>query len=78
MVTFAKKEISFLNKHEVCRLATAAKDATPHVVPVCYVFHNGYFYIFTDYGTKKLQNIKENPKVALAVDVYRQPSNAAV
>ena len=77
MVVFTKEEIRFLNENEVCRLATSSKDA-PHVVPVCYIFENGNFYIFTDYSTKKFKNIKENPRVSVVVDVYRQPSNKAV
>ena len=78
MVVFTKEEIRFLNENEVCRLATSPKDAAPHVVPVCYIFENGIFYIFTDYSTRKFKNIKENPRVSMVVDVYRQPSNKAV
>lgn len=62
---------------EVCRFATASKNI-PHVVPVCYIFLNGYFYIFADYDTRKFKDIKESPNVSLVVDVYRQPSNKAV
>jgi nitroimidazol reductase NimA-like FMN-containing flavoprotein (pyridoxamine 5'-phosphate oxidase superfamily) len=75
---FSREEIRFLESNEACRLATASKDALPHVTPVCYIFENGYFYIFIDYGTKKFKNVKENPKVSLVVDIYRQPSNRAV
>ncbi len=78
MATFTKEELKFLNENEVCRLATSPKDAAPHVVPVCYIFENGNFYIFTDYSTRKFKNIKENPRVSVVMDVYRQPSNKAV
>jgi PPOX class probable F420-dependent enzyme len=65
------KELSFLKAHEVCRLATASKDARPHVVPVIYTVDGDDVIIAVDYGTKKLKNLRENPKVALVVDDYR-------
>jgi len=78
MVKFSKKEIDFINRQEVCRFATASTDGMPHVVPVGHLFEKGIFYICVDYGTKKLHNVRENPKVSLIVDIYRDPHNAAV
>lgn len=75
---FTSKETAFLKKNEVLRLATASHDARPHVTPVCYVFHDGNFYITTDYDTKKYKNVLENPKVALVVDVYKPHKAVAV
>jgi len=72
-----EKETEFLKKNEVCRLATVGKDGQPHVVPVCYIFHRGAIYIATDYGTKKYENVKRNPRVALVVDTYK-PHKAVV
>ena len=65
------KQLGFLKTHEVCRLATASKDARPHVVPVIYAMDGDDVVIAVDYGTKKLKNLRENNKVALVVDVYR-------
>ena len=76
-VTFSKAERHFLEKNEACRIATC-HDAVPHVVPVSYVFEGGTFYIATDYGTKKYENIKHNNKVALVVDVYSSVDNKAI
>ncbi len=67
-----KKEIEdFIAKNEVCRIATAGSGCQPHVVPVSYVYLNGKLYISTDYGTRKLKNITENPKVAAVIDTTR-------
>jgi PPOX class probable F420-dependent enzyme len=74
---FSPKETAFLEKNEVCRLATASRGADPHVVPVCYIFRGGCFYIATDYGTKKYRNVAENPRAALVVDTYN-PHRAVV
>jgi len=67
-VKFSKKEIQFLKQNELCRFATASKKGEPHIVPVSYVFHEGFPYIVTDYGTKKLKNLKQNPHAAILVD----------
>ena len=75
-VKFSKKEIEFINKHEVCRLATCFNDR-PHVVPVCYIFLNNSFYIATDYNTRKFRNISRNKNVALVIDVYK-PNKAVM
>ncbi len=73
---FTKKEADFIDAREVCRLATSS-DNKPHVVPVCYIFMDGHFYIATDYGTKKYHNIMKNVSVSLVVDTY-QPNKAVM
>lgn len=77
LVTFSKLERHFLGRNEACRIATC-HDSIPHVVPVSYVFEDGAFYIAADYETRKYENIKENDRVALAVDVYSSVGNKAV
>lgn len=69
MVKFAPTEIDFLKKNEACRIATS-HDNIPHVTPVTYYFENGYFYIATDYDTRKYANLKKNKSVAIVVDIY--------
>lgn len=74
---FSEAETRFLKRNEMCRIATSSKNI-PHVVPVSYIFEEGTFIFATDYGTKKLENIKENKRVALTVDVYGSAGNKAV
>jgi nitroimidazol reductase NimA-like FMN-containing flavoprotein (pyridoxamine 5'-phosphate oxidase superfamily) len=64
----SSKEIAFLESNEMCRFATASRKGEPHVVPVSYVWDDGYAYIVTDYGTRKLRNLRENPQAAILVD----------
>ena len=66
-----KRELDFLRRHELCRLATASGDGRPHVVPVIYALDGGDIVVAVDYGTKKLRNLRENRRVALVVDTYR-------
>ncbi|MEM2875214.1 MAG: pyridoxamine 5'-phosphate oxidase family protein [Candidatus Hadarchaeales archaeon] len=68
---FTASERKFIEENEVCRLATVDSSGMPHVVPVCYVFHDGSFYIATDYSTRKYQNVRENPRGALVIDHYK-------
>jgi nitroimidazol reductase NimA-like FMN-containing flavoprotein (pyridoxamine 5'-phosphate oxidase superfamily) len=65
-----KKEIAFLNKRDLCRLATVSMDLMPHVIPAIYAMDGEKVIIAVDYGTKKLKNLKENPNVSLVVDDY--------
>src|SRR5919202_3316903 len=68
-VKFTNNEEKFLLENEACRMATSHND-TPHVTPVTYVYKDGFFFIATDYNTRKYNNIKANRKIALSVDIY--------
>jgi len=76
-MVLSKKHLEFLKKHEVCRLATASKDAIPHVTPVIYALDGENVIIAVDYGTKKLANLRENQNVSLVVDEFR-PNKAVM
>jgi len=77
MGTLTSKQLAFLKAHELCRLATASKDARPHVVPVIYAIDGENLIVAVDYGTKKLKNLRENKRVALIVDDYH-PNHAVM
>jgi nitroimidazol reductase NimA-like FMN-containing flavoprotein (pyridoxamine 5'-phosphate oxidase superfamily) len=66
-----KEEIEFLRRHELGRFATSSIDRMPHVTPVVYALDGSNPVIAVDYGTKKLKNLRENPKAAMIVDDYR-------
>ena len=68
-VNFDGKEEKFLRENEVCRVATSL-NGVPHIVPVSYLYEDGFFFFATDYGTKKYANLIRNNKIALDVDVY--------
>ena len=70
MARLKKSEARFLKSHTLSRLATASlRDRMPHVVPVVHAMDDDDSPIIAiDYGTKKLKNLRENPKAALLVD----------
>jgi uncharacterized protein len=67
-VKLSQKEVDFLRSNDLCRFATASRKGEPHVVPVSYIWDQEYAYIVTDYGTRKLKNLRENPHAAVLVD----------
>ncbi len=71
MVKLTPKQRAFLSANEVCRFATVSKDGAPQVTPVIYALDGDGFVIAVDYGTKKLKNVKDDPRVALVVDRLR-------
>jgi PPOX class probable F420-dependent enzyme len=70
----------FLNSRRVAYLATADRDAIPHVVPVCFAIFNSTLYVTIDAKPKRslstplkrLKNIAQNPAVCLLVDRYEE------
>jgi PPOX class probable F420-dependent enzyme len=70
----------FLTNQRVAHLATADRDAVPHVVPVCFAMSNDTLYITIDAKPKRslstplkrLKNITQNPAVSVVVDHYEE------
>lgn len=77
MIKFTAEEVKFLASMEEARLATTS-GRMPHVKPVSFVFRDGAFYIATDYATRTYKNVKENPRAAITVDVYKPGGHMAV
>jgi len=66
-----KKSLAKLIAWErVARVATASATGTPHLVPVCHVLADGKLYFASDAGARKVRNLKANPRIAVAVDLY--------
>lgn len=61
---------TFMQRAQVMRVATLAKDGSPHVVPVCPLFHGDRIYFVTDMGTTKFKNMQRHPKVGAVFDHY--------
>lgn len=74
----SEQERTFLLDQRVGRLATADGNGAPHVLPVGYALEADTLYITIDdkpkrtsgRGLKRLQNIMENPRIAVVVDRY--------
>jgi PPOX class probable F420-dependent enzyme len=73
---FADWERDLIVRSRVGRLATIAYDGRPHLVPVCYAFHEGRFFVAVDEKPKRggelarVRDIKRDPRVTLLMDHY--------
>jgi len=73
---FSPEKLAFIKSRRIAHLATADARGRPHVVPVCFAYLDGAFWIAIDEKpktttrVKRLQNIEENPHVALIFDRY--------
>lgn len=72
VMEFSQSETDFLNVQEVGRLSTVSPNNKAQVTPIIFVFDNGVFYFTTMDMTKKFANMKNNPSVGLAVDIYEE------
>jgi PPOX class probable F420-dependent enzyme len=69
---------AFLDHQRVAHLATASKDGTPHVIPICFARVDDHLYVAIDEKPKRraptelkrVTNILENERVAIVADVY--------
>ena len=61
---------SLLRWERVCRIATAGRRGLPHLVPVCHVLRGGKIYFGSGDDARKVTNVRENPQIAVTVDVY--------
>jgi len=76
--TFTEKEVDFINRLRVGRLATADEHGSPHLIPVCYAFDGTYFYIALDEKPKRVavtqlrrvHNIEVRHEASLLLDQY--------
>ena len=70
--------LAYINSQRVARLATTDAEGKPSLVPVCFAYHAGCFYIALDdkpktvppTRLKRVRNILANPNVALLLDSY--------
>ncbi len=64
------KELAFIRGQRVARLATVGPTGEPHNVPVCTVAIGGKLFFASEAASRKVKNIRINPRVALAFDEY--------
>lgn len=64
------KVLAFVRSQPVARVATVNRKGVPNNVPVCPVAVAGRLYFASAAGARKVRDILQNPRVALAFDVY--------
>jgi coenzyme F420-0:L-glutamate ligase / coenzyme F420-1:gamma-L-glutamate ligase len=84
MYLLSPTQTAFAEGQRAGRLATTDRAGQPHVVPVCYAYADGSFYIALDAKPKRVaherlkrvRNILDNPQVALVIDRYDEDWSA--
>ena len=69
-----------LRESRLGHLATCNRSRVPHVVPICYVFHEGAIYSSIDEKPKRREpedlrrviNVRANPNVCVIIDHYEE------
>jgi len=59
----------FLSRRLLARLATASPAAQPHVVPVWFLWEDGFIWVSSYRSTRKITDLKRNPKCAIVIDI---------
>ncbi len=67
-----------LRKEQVIWLITVNKDGHPQPTPVWFLWENEAFLIYSQPGTHKIDNIQNNPNVALALNCDEWGGNVAI
>lgn len=62
-----EKSITLLSKEMYGRVATCSKDGQPYITPINFVVDHEKIYFHTGFTGRKLENIKDNPKVCFEV-----------
>jgi hypothetical protein len=69
-VKISRSEINtFLDGVHIARVATVRPDGRPHIAPVWYIWEDNTFYFESEGRTVKVENLKRNPNIAIAVDI---------
>jgi nitroimidazol reductase NimA-like FMN-containing flavoprotein (pyridoxamine 5'-phosphate oxidase superfamily) len=69
-VSMTKDEVDeFLKGPFIARISTIDKDGYPMVHPMWFIYEEGLVFFTTPKYAVKLQNIKRNPRVAVAIDI---------
>jgi nitroimidazol reductase NimA-like FMN-containing flavoprotein (pyridoxamine 5'-phosphate oxidase superfamily) len=68
--TLSKTLADFVTWERVGRVATTGAAGVPHLVPVCHVLAGGKLYFASGDDARKVNNVRENPRLTVTVDVY--------
>jgi general stress protein 26 len=65
--------VAFLKEVPLARLCSTNPDGTIHIAPVYFKYDNGDIVMGTQDISRKVRNIKRNPKVTLLIDNQTPP-----
>ncbi len=60
---------NFLSRPLLGRLATASPEGQPHVVPVWFLYEDGFVWVSAFQSTRKVIDLERNPQCAIVIDI---------
>ena len=72
------RQLRFVQKPRVARLATTRPDGAPHVAPVWFRYQDGDFLVLTDRGSQKHRNIERDARVSFCIDDDAPPYHTVI
>jgi nitroimidazol reductase NimA-like FMN-containing flavoprotein (pyridoxamine 5'-phosphate oxidase superfamily) len=68
-VSLSPEELdAYLADQRTARVATVGPGDIPHVVPLWFVWVDGYLFVNTTRGNRTVRNLAHNPKAAATID----------
>ncbi|HYM16032.1 MAG TPA: PPOX class F420-dependent oxidoreductase [Dehalococcoidia bacterium] len=71
--TLSDRQLRFVQKPRIARLATTRPDGAPHIAPVWFRYEDGEFLVLTDRGSQKHCNVLADARAVLCIDDERPP-----
>jgi predicted pyridoxine 5'-phosphate oxidase superfamily flavin-nucleotide-binding protein len=70
--------ISFFEQAQFARLGTFNEDGSIHIAPIFFKYEDGQIIMATQDPSRKIRNIKRNPKVTVLIDNTEVPFKGAL
>jgi len=67
-----------LSQPHIAVVATASADGEPHAMPIWYLWRDGKIFFHTGPTSKKVRNLRANPRITVVVDTKQAPYKAVV
>ena len=80
-ITDQEKIEAILSKANICFVGMTGGDGAPYVIPMNFGYEEGVFYLHSGQHGRKMEALKQNPRVCIAVSVgneivYQHPDVA--
>ena len=69
---------SFLSEPNIAIVASSGPSGKPHAMPIWYAWRDGKVLFHTGADSKKMRNLRKNPRVSVVIDTKTAPYKVAV
>ena len=69
---------AFLAEPHIAIVATSSSAGVPHAMPIWYAWRDGRLLFHTGADSKKMRNLRANPRISVVVDTKIAPYKVAV